>query len=172
MIKSIKKTELKHLNDVFTYRNRTVALKFIVAVTELNKHWEKYQLELAVAYQYESQDQNIWDYYLVFLCAFDEKSIDPELKFKIESDRFCCRKIFIFGQEQKNYKNPELVCHVLFPEIEKTKDIQVIQPQSLIKKLKSNLKNHIGQEFFTKELDEKAVEVILKKLIKKGESDE
>ncbi len=172
MIKSIKKSEAKHLSDVFTYKNRTVAIRYYVAVTEVENDWTKAQLELASEYQYEKVDGNIWDYYLVFLCAFDQNSIDSELRFKIESDRFCCRKMFLFGVSQKTTAVNELVCKNLFPEIEKSKPIQVIQPADLFKKIKSKMKVVVGEEFFTREMSESQIESIVTKLLDEDNGDE
>lgn len=171
MIKTIKKEKSKYLNDVFTFKNRTIAIRFIVTTEELEKQWEEFQFELANFYQYDGTSKFVWDYYLVFLCAFDDGSLDSKLRFKIENDRFCCRKMFLFDFPEKKY-SPEKVALNLFPEIETTKSIQIIKPETLIQKIDPNLTNFFDERFFIHELSESEIEETIISLATTGGANE
>ena len=96
-IQQVTKEGLKYLKNVFEYRSRTVAILFVKNTDELLATWENGQFELSAKYQYQGENAKIWDYYLAICCDFDEASLANEVRFQIENDRFCCRKIFIFN---------------------------------------------------------------------------
>jgi hypothetical protein len=113
-INEVTKSEKRYLNHVFDYMERSIAVRFINNFSELETNWENAQYELSAQYQYEGINEHVWDYYLVFWCSFDEESLDNKLRFKIESDRFCCRKYFIFSSNMSAFSKKELI-QKLFP---------------------------------------------------------
>jgi len=167
-IKNIKKTESVYLDYVYNYRNRTIGVRIIKNTNDLEKTWEDTQFELSGKYQYEGVNEHVWDYYLVFCCNFSEDDLDKKLRFKIESDRFCCRKYFLFGVSEQTFSKQHLVDH-LFPLINSSKPIQIITAETIIDKLGDELKTLVPSSFFTEELDDFAVESLLKTLINRGE---
>lgn len=167
--KNVKKDKSKYLNEVYIYLNRTIAIRFISNSDELEKNWDEAQLELSSIYQYEGVSPHIWDYYLVFCCQFSDDDLDKRLRFKIESDRFCCRKFFVFGIDPKTFKIDSLV-NTLFPVIRPTRQIQLIKPEVVLEKLGSEFNDLVPESFFTEELNENDLEPLIEKIIAKGVS--
>ena len=144
--------------------NRTIGVHFITTVDELEKNWEDSQFELSSKYQYEGINKYIWDYYLVFCCNFNEEDLDKRLRFKIERDRFCCRKYFLFTFPQKNFSKHELISRI-FPLINCAKEIQVIKPETIIANLDKKLQYMVYPDFFTEELPENEIKTLIETMI-------
>ena len=166
-IKDVKKTEAEYLDYVYNYRNRSIGVRLINDTDDLEKTWEDTQFELSAKYQYEGVNEHVWDYYLVFCCNFNEDDLDKRLRFKIESDRFCCRKYFLFGVSKRTFSKQKLVDH-LFPLINSSKPIQIIKAETIIDNLGDELKALVPPSFFTEEIDNLAAESLLETLITKG----
>ncbi len=167
-IKDVRKTESEYLDYVYNYRNRSIGVRLIKNSDDLEKSWEDTQFELSAKYQYEGVNEHVWDYYLVFCCNFNEDDLDKRLRFKIESDRFCCRKYFLFGVSKRTFSKQKLVDH-LFPLINSSKPIQIIKVETIIGNLGDELKALVPASFFTEEIDNLAVESLLETLITKSE---
>jgi len=71
-IKDVKKAESQYLDGVYNYMNRSIGVRFINTIDNLESTWEDAQFELSAKYQYEGINEHIWDYYLVFCCNFNE----------------------------------------------------------------------------------------------------
>lgn len=166
-IKDITKPESVYLKYVYNYMNRSIGVRFINTNDELEKTWEEAQFELSSKYQYEGINEHIWDYYLVFCCNFNEDDLDNKLRFKIESDRFCCRKYFLFGFPEKSFSKEKLIGR-LFPSINSSKPIQLIRTETIIEKLGDELKSLVPPSFFTEEIDESEIAPFVESLITKG----
>ena len=140
--------------------------QFIKNSDDLEETWEKSQFELSTKYQYEGTNEHIWDYYLVFCCNFNENDIDERLRFKIEGDRFCCRKYFLFEQSKKLFSKQQLIDQ-LFPLINSSKPIQIIKTETIINNLSDELKTLVPPSFFTEEIEDSAINTLLETLITK-----
>ena len=163
MIKEITKQELNKLDKVVTYKNRTIGFLFVANETELLEKWKEAQFELGSAYQYQGDNKHIWDYYLAICCNFDEDTLGAEVRFQIESDRFCCRKTFLFKQSKKNFSEKDAI-ETIFPTIKTPGKITLLKPDDLISKMGTDLLK--DQDFYTrvwdiKELDRLADTLIL-----------
>jgi hypothetical protein len=154
--------DLKYLTMVLEYRNRTVAVIFVKNSEQLEKSWEEAQFELGTRYQYPDDNERIWDYYLAICCAFDESSLLNELRFKIENDRFCCRKVFIFNSNPKKSSSASIIGQ-LFPQIQGQQKIEILEPSKFIPSL--NTSKLITKEFFTRTLDDDEIDNLAKSLI-------
>ena len=169
-IKDVKKTESVYLDYVYNYRNRSIGVRFINTIDDLEKTWEDAQFELSAKYQYEGINEHIWDYYLVFCCNFADDDLDKRLRFKIESDRFCCRKYFLFGFSKPTFSKQKLIDR-LFPLIKFSNPIQIIKAETIIDNLGDDLKTLVPPSFFTEEIDDSDIEPLLETLIaKEGQS--
>ena len=168
-IKDVRKRGSEYLDHVYNYRNRSIGVRLINNTDELDKTWEDTQFELSSKYQYEGVNEHVWDYYLVFCCNFNEDDLDKRLRFKIESDRFCCRKYFLFGVSKSTFTKQKLVAH-LFPLINSSKPIHIIKAEIIIDNLGGELKSLVPPSFFTEEIDNSAVESLMETLITKGEA--
>ena len=166
-IKDVKKPESVYLDFVFNYMNRSIGVRLINSIDDLEKTWEDAQFELSTKYQYEGINEHIWDYYLVFCCNFNEDDLDKRVRFKIESDRFCCRKYFLFGFSKSTFSKQSLI-NMLFPSIKSSKTIQIIKAETIIEDLGDDLKTLVPPSFFTEEIDDSAIESLLETLIAKG----
>jgi len=164
----VKKKESVYLDYVYNYRNRSIGVRFINNTEDLEKTWEETQFELSTKYQYEGINEHVWDYYLVFCCNFSEDDLSKRMRFKIESDRFCCRKYFLFGVSIQTFSKKHLLDH-LFPLINSSKPIQIIKAETIIDSLDDNLKGIVPPSFFTQEIDNLSVESLLETLITKRE---
>lgn len=149
--------------------NRTIAVRFVQSPEELEKVWEDAQFELSSKYQYEGVSPHVWDYYLVFCCNFGEDDIDKRIRFKIESDRFCCRKYFVFGSTKKNFDTSQLI-ERLFPVIKATKQIQIIKAETIMDRLGDEFAGLVPTSFFTEELEETSIEPLIESLIARRNS--
>ena len=147
--------------------NRSIGVRFINTIDDLERTWKDAQFELSAKYQYESINERIWDYYLVFCSNFYEDDLDKRLRFKIESDRFCCRKYFLFESSKRTFTKQKLVDR-LFPLIDFSKPIQLIKAETIIDNLGDDLKTLVPPSFFTEEIDDSAVEPLIETLIAKG----
>lgn len=166
-IKDVKKTESVYLDYMYNYRNRSIGGRFINTIDDLEKTWEDAQFELSAKYQYEGINEHVWDYYLVFCCNFAEDDLDKRLRFKIESDRFCCRKYFLFGFSKRTFSKQKLIDR-LFPLINPSKPIQLIKAEAIIDNLGDDLKTLVPPSFFTEEIYDSDVEPLIETLIAKG----
>ena len=166
-VRDVKKPESVYLEHVYNYMNRSIGVRFINTNDDLEKTWEEAQFELSTKYQYEGTNEYIWDYYLVFCCNFNEDDLDKRLRFKIEGDRFCCRKYFLFGLTKKSFSKQKLIDQ-LFPSINSSKPIQIIKTETIIENLSDDLKTLVPPSFFTEEIDDSAANTLLEALITKG----
>lgn len=169
MPKEITKEGLKYLNKVIEYRNRTIAVRFILNTDELENTWEEAQFELGSKYQYQGENERIWDYYLALCCNFDEASLSNEVRFRIESDRFCCRKIFIFNQSESKF-SIDLLISGLFPKIESSGKISLLKPDDFIPSLK--VSPQITKDFFTRPWNDKEIAKLAQILIIEAAADD
>lgn len=166
-IKDVIKPESEYLDYMYNYMNRSIGVRFINTIDDLEKTWEDTQFELSAKYQYEGINEHVWDYYLVFCCNFDEDVLDKRLRFKIESDRFCCRKYFMFVISKHTFSKQKLIDR-LFPLINSSKPIQIIKAETIIDNLGDDLKTIVPPSFFTEVIDDSAIEPLLEALIAKG----
>ena len=144
--------------------NRTIGVRFITTIDELRNSWENSQFELSAKYQYEGVIKHVWDYYLVFCCDFNEDDIKKRLRFKIESDRFCCRKYFLFGLSNQQFSTDKLISR-LFPLIKSTKEIQIVKPETIIQHFDKDLRSLVTPSFFTQQFSEEEVELLIETMI-------
>jgi hypothetical protein len=168
-INEVTKAKKQYLNHVFDYMERSIAVRFINNVSELATNWENAQYELSAQYQYEGINEHVWDYYLVFWCSFDEESLDNKLRFKIESDRFCCRKYFIFSSNMSTFSKKELI-QKLFPLVEVTNPIKIITATSIIEKLEKEAQAIVTPSFFTKEMSDLEATTLLNSFLLRVDS--
>ena len=161
-IQEITKDELKYLNSVFEYRSRTIAVLFIQNIQDLETNWEDAQFELSSKYQYQGENEQIWDYYLAICCNFDEGSLPDTLRFRIENDRFCCRKVFIFNQSPKKFQ-PLTIIETLFPKIHSPQRIEILEPAKFIPSLEAS--PAITKDFFIRSFEDKEIENLATVLI-------
>lgn len=166
-IKDVKKAESQYLDGVYNYMNRSIGVRFINTIDNLESTWEDAQFELSAKYQYEGINEHIWDYYLVFCCNFNEDDLDKRLRFKIESDRYCCRKYFLFEVSKRTFSEKKLIDR-LFPLIKSSKPIQIIKAETIIDNLGEDIKTIVPPSFFTEGIDDSAVEPLIEALIAKG----
>lgn len=163
----IKKEATKHLDDVFIFMDRTVAVRFFSSTKDIEASWEDSQFELGFRYQYEAVSENIWDYYLILACDFDEASLEAKIRFSIENDRFCCRKHFAFNTSKKNYSREKLISK-LFPNIIPTSTIKMLQPSSIISDLEGDIKDLVPTTFYVEDFSEEQILGLADKLINEG----
>lgn len=168
-IKDVAKSGLKYLDKVFEYRSRTVGVTFISNTEDLNAKWEEAQFELGTQYQYQGENERIWDYYLALCCNFDENSLSGKLRFRIENDRFCCRKVFIFRQAVSKF-SPEALMESLFPKIHVLKKISFLTPDEIMGSMDVSPK--ITKDFYTRPLQENELEALAKLLIMESSQDD
>ena len=161
-VKKITKDNHKYIQDVFEYRNRTIATLFVLNTEELKAKWSEAQIELGSKYQYQGEGRRIWDYYLAICCNFDENSMKGEDRFNIENDRFCCRKVFIFNQSPTKF-SPQKLIHELFPKIQSTEKIALLKPEIFISNLEPNSK--ITNDFFFRSWDQAEIDKLANALI-------
>jgi len=58
-ITDVKKRESVYLDDVYDYMNRSIGVRFINTISDLEKTWEEAQFELSAKYQYEGINEHI-----------------------------------------------------------------------------------------------------------------
>lgn len=167
-IKEITKEDLSNLDRVVTYKNRTIGFLFVVNEVELIEKWEEAQFELGSKYQYQGDNKHIWDYYLAICCDFDEDNLGTEVRFKIESDRFCCRKTFLFNKNKDKF-SIESAIETIFPTIISPKKITLLEPSELIKRMKTDLLKDDG--FYTRVWDEEEIALLADTLISEASED-
>ena len=161
-IQESTKDGLRYLKGVFEYRSRTIAVLFVQNTQDLEANWEEAQFELSSKYQYQGDNERIWDYYLAICCNFDEGSFSDTLRFRIENDRFCCRKVFIFNQSINNFLSKNII-DILFPKIHSPKKIEILEPSKFIPTLEASLV--ITKDFFIRSLEDKEIENLATLLI-------
>lgn len=168
----ITKETSKFLKHVFNYMNRSIGVCFVSNTQEIEELWEAAQYELSASYQYEGVNEHVWDYYLVYCCDFNEEDLDERIRFKVESDRFCCRKFFVFDLAERNFSKEKLI-EKLFPVIKSSKPIQILSAKVILDNFGDELKELVPESFFTEELDEANAKSLLDELISKvGGSDD
>lgn len=161
----VTKKDLKYLSRVLEYRSRTVAVIFVQNVPDLEAKWEEAQIELSAKYLALADNSRIWDYYLAICCDFDEASLDNTMRFKIENDRFCCRKVFVFNSNPKKFGAPA-VLQDLFPKIQSPKKIEILEPSTFIPQLEAS--SLITKDFFIRALEDDEVSTLADALIAQG----
>lgn len=161
-IQQVTKDGLRYLKNVFEYRSRTVAILFVKNTDELLATWENGQFELSAKYQYQGENAKIWDYYLAICCDFDEASLANDVRFQIENDRFCCRKIFIFNCTLKNFSEERIV-QKLFPKIHSPERIEILEPAKFIPSLGASAS--VTKDFFVRQLEDNEIENLASILI-------
>lgn len=66
---------------------------------QLDEHWDKISGSIASYYQsYLDDDYEKWNIYILYIAAFE---VEQSIKYKIENDRFSCRKIVIDKYDQE-----------------------------------------------------------------------
>lgn len=161
-IQETTKDGLRYIKNVFEYRSRTIAVLFVQNIQEIEANWEEAQFELSSKYQYQGENERIWDYYLAICCNFDEASLPDTLRFRIENDRFCCRKVFIFNQSPKRLQ-PLTIIEILFPKIHSPKKIEILEPTKFIPSLEAS--PAITKDFFIRSLEDREIEDLATLLI-------
>ena len=165
MTNSIKKENTEHLDDVFEINNRTIAIKYITNGEDLAENWHSCQVELSSKYQYEAINKYVWDYYLIFVCNFDENSLDHSLRYKIENDKFCSRKKFIFDSNKKNFDTSKIEESV-FPMYKIGKRMEILKTDTIWEKMKFELKESIDSTFLKDVYSSEQLSSLLEKIIK------
>lgn len=163
----VTKETPKLLGHVFNYMNRSIGVCFVSNTKEIEDLWEDAQYELSANYQYESVNEHVWDYYLVYCCDFNEEDLDKRLRFKVESDRFCCRKFFLFDLPERKFTKEKLI-ERLFPVIKSSNPIQILSAKVVIDNFSDDLKQLVPETFFTEELNEENAESLLGELISRA----
>lgn len=161
----VTKKDLKYISKVLEYRSRTVAVVFVQNMPDLETKWEESQIELSAKYQALADNSRIWDYYLAICCDFDEGSLDNTMRFKIENDRFCCRKVFVFNSNPRKFEASEIL-EDLFPKIQSPKKIEILEPSTFIPQLKAS--SLITKDFFIRSLEDDEVLKLADALIAQG----
>lgn len=164
LVKDVTKKETKYLN-VYEFKDRTIAIYRAENIEQLLSEWEKAQLELASNYQYEDESSKIWDYYLVLICNFKDEESDLSWKFKIESDRFCCRKIVIFEHEKHKLSIEKIVTRI-FPDINLSSNIELLSLEEFNKQLVLKEASSFEINFLTSEFNEEEINSYIEMYIK------
>jgi hypothetical protein len=138
----VLKNEFKDFNisviEVQSLHNAIVTFVLFPGEDSLNDNWEKITNSIAACIQ--GQIDNVfvkWNLYLLLLC---KTNVSKEIKYEIENDKFCCRKIVIenFSKEDLSDKvKNELISSKITMEDIGVKNIA----------LKSSA-NYIGQTSF------------------------
>jgi hypothetical protein len=91
----VLENEFKDFNisvvEVETLHNAIVTFVLFPDEKSLKDNWEKITSSIAACIQGQTDDVFIkWNIYLLLLC---ETNVSKEIKYEIENDKFCCRKI-------------------------------------------------------------------------------
>ena len=154
----------KFLHKVWRYKKRTIATCIIKNSTHLKEIWEEAQLELCTEYQYSGNEDNVWDYYLVFCCEFGVGNLDARDRLTIENDKFCCRKFFVFDVPAAECDTKKLIT-TLFPQIQIKSTIEILKPEKLIAEIDE--KELLDPDFFIKPKSEDEINQIVSDLLEK-----
>lgn len=146
--------------------NRSIGVCFISNTQDIEDVWKSAQYELSANYQYEGTNEYVWDYYLVYCCDFSEEDLDKQIRFKVESDRFCCRKFFVFEISERMFTSEKIV-EKLFPVIKSSKPIHILSAKKILDSFSDEMKQIVPESFFTEDLNEENAELLLNQLISK-----
>ena len=84
------------------------------------------------------------------------------MRFQIENDRFCSRKIFIFNCTLKNFSE-ERIIQELFPKIHSPGKIEILEPAKFIPNLGASAS--VTKDFFVRQLEDSEIENLVTILI-------
>jgi hypothetical protein len=108
---------------------------------ELNLHWEKITSTIALQFQANLKEPiQIWNIYLVF---FVTENVSKNLKYKIEQDKYCCRKIIEDNVEVS--QTDEAVIAYLEQRIFSMKSIEASHSTTLSQTTKNIIENYDGR---------------------------
>lgn len=164
-VKDITKKELRVLNKVIFYRKRTLGFLFLSSPKELEEKWREAQIELGSEYQYSGKDDNIWDYYLILICAFDVDNLESTVRFEIENDKFCCRKYIIYNMTEEKWKAEEIVKSI-FPQLKVDSRIEMLKPENFVSEINKKIGIDLPLDFFIKNKKENEIRHLLSELLK------
>ncbi len=103
----VLKNEFKDFNisvvEVDTLHNAIVTFALFPDENLLKDNWEKITSSIVACIQGQIDDVFIkWNLYLLLLC---KTGVSKEIKYEIENDKFCCRKIVIENFQKEDFSD-------------------------------------------------------------------
>lgn len=135
--------------------NITIFYMSLLPINELCREWEEINSKIALYFQTELEKPiDRWNIYLVFISS---EIIESELKYTIEQDKYCTRKIIYDGVEIDKEENMEKYIDKKLFELEfKSKSVNSSKKISIkksIEKIYPKLIKIIENEEFSKYLE-------------------